>query len=396
MTDTALLATFLAAIAGLVAGRIWASALRRGEGRFRARSSSHYTQGLHQLASGQPELAASEFAKVARAEPDAVEVQLVLGDLLRESGQVERAMGVHQGLLSRPDLARSERVQALVCLALDLRKAGFLDRATRTFEEALEGDPRNIHALTGLERLHEDQRQWREAAELQARIGRLRKTTDNLVLGFLHAEVGQEALRAGRTADAEGRFEEALVLDRRVFPARLGLADLALDADPRKAAATLEEAVQATPERAYLAFDRLARAYDAYGEPSKFVALCERMIRQDHGDWRARLALARRLRGEGRADEALGLLLRATESNPQILVVHLEAWRTLRDMGISGEPFERYADTAERSVLYRDPHICTACRYRADDMLWRCPHCHAWNTFVEERVGPSSERQGLA
>ena len=40
------------------------------------------------------------------------------------------------------------------------------------------------------------------------------------------------------------------------------------------------------------------------------------------------------------------------------------------------------------SVFYRDPHICTACRYRADDMLWRCPHCHEWNTFVEERLGP--------
>ena len=38
--------------------------------------------------------------------------------------------------------------------------------------------------------------------------------------------------------------------------------------------------------------------------------------------------------------------------------------------------------------FYRDPHICTACRYRADDMLWRCPHCHEWNTFVEERLGP--------
>jgi lipopolysaccharide assembly protein B len=395
MTDTAILATFLAAVAGLVAGRVWASALRRGEGRFRARSSVHYTQGLHQLASGQPELAASEFAKVSRAEPDAVEVHLVLGDLLRESGQVERAMGVHQGLIRRSDLARSERVQALVCLALDLRKAGFLDRATRTFEEALEADPRSIHALAGLERLHEDQRQWREAAELQARVGRLRKTTDNLVLGFLHAEVGQEALRRGRAAEAEGRFEEALALDRRVFPARLGLADLALEAEPKRAAVILEEAVQSTPERAYLAFERLSQAYGACGEPSKFVALCERMIRQDHADWRARLALARRLRSEGRADEALGLLLRATESNPQILVVHLEAWRTLRDMGISGEPFERYADTAERSVLYRDPHICTACRYRADDMLWRCPHCHSWNTFVEERVGPSSERQGL-
>jgi lipopolysaccharide biosynthesis regulator YciM len=395
VTDTAILAAFLAAIAGLGAGRAWASAQRRGEGRFRARSSAHYVQGLHQLASGRPDLAASELVKVSRNEPDAVEVQLVLGDLLREAGQVERAMSVHQGLAGRSELARTERVQALVCLALDLRKAGFLDRATRTFEEALDLDPGNIHALVGLERLHEDQRQWREAASLEARVVRLRKTRDSLVLAFLHAEIGREALDAGRLEEAEGEFKESLDLDRRAFPARLGLADLHLESNPRRAAAILEEAMQAAPERAYLVFDRLARAYDASGEPSRFSALCERMIRQDPGDWRARVALARRLTNEGRADEALGLLIRALDSNPQILVIHLEAWRALRHLGVADEPFERYTEAAERSALYRDPHICTACRYRSDDMLWRCPHCHAWNTFVEERVGLAPERQGL-
>lgn len=395
MTDTAILAVFLSAVAGLVAGRAWASAVRRGEGRFRARSSSHYVQGLHYLASGQLDLAASEMAKVSRAEPDATEVHLVLGDLLRESGQVERAMTAHQGLLGRSELPRSERAQALVSLGLDLRKAGFLDRATRSFEEALDTDPKNIHALAGLERLHEDQRQWREAAELQARVTRLRKSSDNLVLGFLQAEIGQEALKAGQRERAELAFREALRLDKRVFPARLGLADLCIGIDPARAASILEEAMQTAPERAYLAFDRLAHAYEACGEPSRFGALCERVIRQDQADWRARLALARRLRTGDRADEALGLLIRAAESNPQIIAVHLEAWRTLRSLGLGGEAFERYVETVEGSALYRDPHICTACRYRADDMLWRCPHCHGWNTLVEERLGPSPERRGL-
>ncbi len=74
-----------------------------------------------------------------------------------------------------------------------------------------------------------------------------------------------------------------------------------------------------------------------------------------------------------------------------MLLVHLEMWLTLRALGVRGEAVDRYVDTAESSVFYLDPHICTACRYRADDMLWRCPHCHEWNTFVEERVGPRTE-----
>ena len=70
------------------------------------------------------------------------------------------------------------------------------------------------------------------------------------------------------------------------------------------------------------------------------------------------------------------------------MLVHLEMWRTLRGLGVQGPPTLAYVDTAEGSVFYRDPHVCTACRYRSDDMLWRCPHCHEWNTFVEERLGP--------
>jgi hypothetical protein len=70
------------------------------------------------------------------------------------------------------------------------------------------------------------------------------------------------------------------------------------------------------------------------------------------------------------------------------MLVHLEMWRTLRALGLPVPAARAYVDTAEGSVFYRDPHICTACRYRADDMLWRCPHCHEWNTFVEERLGP--------
>src|SRR5262249_30079533 len=111
VTDTALLAVLLAAIAGLLAGRAWAAARPRGDARERPpyRISPPYTQGLHYLAAGQRELAITELTKVAREDPDAVEVLQVLGNLLREAGQVERAIQVHQGLLGRSDLTRAER-----------------------------------------------------------------------------------------------------------------------------------------------------------------------------------------------------------------------------------------------------------------------------------------------
>jgi lipopolysaccharide biosynthesis regulator YciM len=388
MTDTALLAVLIAAIAGLLAGRAWAAALRRGDLRDRPafRTSPHYTQGLHYLAAGQLELAISELAKVVREDPDAVEVSQVLGNLLREAGQVERALQLHHSLLEREDLTRAERAYALAGLGMDFRKAGFLDRATATFDEVVSRDPNNIHALIGLQKLHEERQEWHEAYQLQTRISRLRKTDDSLVLGHLQAAFGRAAAAAGDRDGAEKAFRTALSLDRRVLPAHLGLADLHLPTDPRRAAAALEDAVQIQPDRAYVVFDRLARAYEACGEPSRFVARCEKLIEQDLRDWRARVTLARRLRSENKHDEAYGLLIRAVEANPQVLVVHLEVWTTLRAMNALSPRLEPYVVAAEQALFYVDPHVCTTCRYRANDMLWRCPHCHEWHTFVEERV----------
>jgi lipopolysaccharide biosynthesis regulator YciM len=388
VTDTALLAVLLAAIGGVLAGRAWAAALRRGDLRERPsfRTSPHYTQGLHYLSAGQLEMAISELTKVIREDPDAVEVSQVLGNLLREAGQVERAIQVHQSLLDREDLTRTERAHALACLGMDFRKAGFLDRATQAFAEVIERDPKNIHALAGLQKLHEEQHQWPDAYQIETRLSRLRKTDDSLVLGYLQAAMGAESAAAGDAEAAERAFRTALSLDRRVIPAHVGLADLALAKNPRQAVVHLEDAIAAEPERAYVVFDRLTRAYEACGEPSRFIALCERLIAQDLRDWRARVALARRLRSDGKHEEALGLLLRALEANPQVLLVHLETWTTLRAMASLPPAVGRYMSTAESAIFYVDPHVCTSCRYRANDLLWRCPHCHEWNTFVEERL----------
>jgi lipopolysaccharide assembly protein B len=394
VTDTALLAVLLAGVAGVLAGRAWATALRSGRGRARPgfRISPHYSQGLHALTTGQLPLAITELTKVTREDPEAVEVWQVLAHLLRETGQVERAIQVHQRLLARADLTRAERAHVLASLAADFRKAGFLDRASQTYAEVLTVEPKNMQALQGLQKLHEDQRQWRDAYEIQTRLSRLRNTDASLVLGHLQAEMGREKAREGEVMEAENAFRTALALDARVFPAHLGLADLFAKGDPRKATAILEGAIAANPDRAYLAFDRLARLYAASGEPSRFVALCEHTLQRDPHDWRARLALAQHLRREGQDEEALGLALRAMEENPQVLAAHLETLRTLGALPHPKEGLQQYLAAAEHAVFYRDPHVCTSCRYRAEEMIWRCPQCHEWGTFVEERVsgGPSA------
>jgi lipopolysaccharide biosynthesis regulator YciM len=152
-----------------------------------------------------------------------------------------------------------------------------------------------------------------------------------------------------------------------------------------------ERLVQAVPDRAYLAFERLEHAYRTLGTPLKFGDLCRAVIARNPQDWRARLALSTHFAEAGRAREAFDLLLDALPHNPHGVVIHQEVWRALGALHFEPSLVHRYIDLTRQAVFYLDPHVCVRCRYRSTELLWQCPQCHEWNTFVEERLAPAKD-----
>jgi lipopolysaccharide assembly protein B len=398
-TYAPLLAALIALLVGLTVGKAWERyKLRDGRwfDRRKARETPHYMLGLNFLVSNQPDLAIEELTKAATVDSDALEIDLILGNLYREKGQVGRAIQVHQNLLQRPKLKRLEHAYSLLCLGLDYKSGGFVDRAFEAFNEVLRLDPENAYALANLEKLHEEQHQWREAYEIRQRLagfaGKQGEARFSETLAFLENELGLQALKRGDVEDATARFKAAIDLDTRAVPAYLHLGDvqrqLGRQAD---AAATWERAVAVAPDRAYMAFERLESVYDALGAPGRYPALCRQLIAAAPQDWRGRVALARHLSGRGRAAEALDLLFEALAHHPHALAVHRAVWATLRRLGLDPALVDRYVDLAGKSVFYVDPHVCMHCRYRSTELLWHCPHCHEWNSFVEERIAAAKD-----
>ncbi len=76
------------------------------------------------------------------------------------------------------------------------------------------------------------------------------------------------------------------------------------------------------------------------------------------------------------------------DHNPHGLAIHQEVWATLMALHLRHELVQRYVALTRNSVFYLDPHVCMRCHYRSTELLWLCPHCHEWNTFVEERIAP--------
>jgi lipopolysaccharide biosynthesis regulator YciM len=396
-----LLVGLIALLVGLAAGKAWERyKLRDGRwiDRRRARQSPHYIIGLNFLISNQVDLAIEELTKAAGLDADALEIHMILGNLYREKGQVGRAINVHQALLQRPRLTPLEHAHVLLCLGLDFRRGGFVDRAHEAFKEVLRLDPRNRYALINLQKLHEEQHQWQEAYQLRQQLASLDAGTDSprtpAILAFLENELGMEAGRRQDTVEASRRFQAAIDLDAQAFPAYLNLGDVRLQEGDAAAAATIwERAVEVAPDRAYLAFDRLQKVYPALDSPGRFAELCRRLIARSPQEWRARLALARHLHEGERATEAVELLFEALTHNPHALTIHQTIWTTLSGLDCPQHLIDRYLSLTRDAVFYLDPHVCTRCRYRSTELLWQCPQCHEWNTFVEERIATARDEE---
>ncbi len=394
-----LLTGLLALLAGLAIGKAWERyKLRDGSwiDRRRARQSPHYILGLNFLVGNQIDLAIEELAKAASLDADALEVHMILGNLYREKGQVGKAITVHQGLLQRPSLNKLEHAHVLLCLGLDYKRGGFVDRALEAFNEVLRLDPTNSYALVNLQKLHEEQHQWTDAYDTRQRLSKLTAVeaapNNEAILAFLENEIGLEAMRRKDYPEAIRRFEGAIDLDARAVPAYLNLGDVrvaqGLDQDAVK---IWERLVDVAPDRAYLAFDRLEAVAIRTGSPDRFARLCRRLIQENPQDWRARLALSRHLAASGQAHDALDLLFAALVQNPHALGIHQAIWRALGQLHYPPALVNRDGELTQHAVFYLDPHICMRCRYRSTELLWQCPHCHDWNTFVEERIAPAQQ-----
>ena len=287
----------------------------------------------------------------------------------------------------------------LLCLGLDYRRGGFVDRAMAAFSEVLKLDPENEAALVNLEKLQEDQHQWQEAYVTRTRLAQIagppEQPRSQSILAFLENELGLQALKSDRLDDAAKRFEAAIDLDRTVLPAYMHLGDVRRQrGDTAGAVDVWERALQVAPDRAYLALDRLEAAYEELGAHGRFAELCRRLTAAAPREWRARTALARHLsQTPGQSGQALELLFEALEHNPHALAIHQSIWNTLSKLDLPKHHVARYIDVTRRSVFYLDPHVCIRCRYRSTELLWQCPHCHEWNTFVEERITPATDTE---
>ena len=342
-----------------------------------------YFKGLNHLLNEQQDQAIDAFIEAVQQDPDTSELHFALGNLFRRRGEFERAVRVHQHLLSRGDLSTADHDRARYALALDFLKAGLLDRA----EENLRQLDNSVHATQAhiaLLGIYERSREWSRAAEMAAQLSDSGQGSFDVRRAHYLCEqaAGLPSTQAG---EAEALLRQAMQIAPANAHAYMALAQMqAAQGQPGEALDTLLEAARSVPQAVPLMAESIARlAVEQQRHPQALVLLQQHYAQAGSLDVLEALI---RLEADAHVPEAPGQAERYARhlaQEPSLLA----ASRWIRHEPLTHEQhraaFERALDRAAKPLQrYR----CAACGFEAQQHFWQCPGCQNWDSYPPRRV----------
>jgi lipopolysaccharide biosynthesis regulator YciM len=353
------------------------------EKRKRAAGKNPYIEGISALLDGEYGAALTSFREAVRSEPQNVDAYLRLGDALRESGDLARATQIHRELTVRTTIPKTTMARVLLSLARDYRKAERLDRAAASYEQVLELRPRDEKAMNELLDVYEKLGEWDKAYLIRRDVSKIRRVDDTHALALYKAYVGKSYIDRDNLKEAESSLKDALKIDSECAAAYMYLGDVYY------ATGSIDDAISSWrrivtlfPAIAYTTFKRLERAFYEKGRFEKIVDLYNDVLERNPSDVTTMMTLANIHRKKGNIEEALRLCKAALEVDPASRKVKQALARLYYEKGDVEASLKAMVEAFNGFSSDEEHYVCRSCDYKSNEVLWRCPRCRSWETFV--------------
>jgi|NGEPerStandDraft_6_1074524.scaffolds.fasta_scaffold02644_7 lipopolysaccharide biosynthesis regulator YciM len=377
-------------ILGWVASRL---DVRQGR-REQKDSPKVYYKGLNLLLNEQHDKAIDAFIEAVQQDPDTSDLHFALGNLFRRRGEYERAVRVHQHLLGRADLPKSDRDRAQHALAQDFMKAGLFDRAEDAYK-ALAGTAFDTEARLALLDLHERERDWRAAVEIGRQLEKSGTGSFASRIAHYWCEIALEADAAHQTAAADAALAAARdAAPRDARPLVLAGERAAARGDHGEALRLWNTLITVHPASFNLVARRYAASARAIGKQAAALERLESLY--EHAPTMDLLETIASLQHDPAARQAR--LLAHLHEHPTmaaaqaLLAPKTAPTATSADATAPAAPVLAPAatsalyDAVRRAARPLHRYRCAACGFEAEHYFWQCPGCLGWDTYPPQRL----------
>ncbi|CAH8202200.1 lipopolysaccharide assembly protein LapB [Vibrio aestuarianus] len=345
--------------------------------------SRQYVTGLNLLLSDQSDKAVDHFIELLQVDNETIDTHLALGNLFRSRGEVDRAIRIHQNLISRSSLTIDQKNLALQQLAKDYMVSGFLDRAERIFEQLVDEPEHREGALQQLVAIYQQTREWHKAIDYGYDLVKLGRKRMRSVIAHFWCELAMQEKADGNDSKAIQNFKKALSEDPKCVRATISLGKLYLEREDyqhtiKYMQMVLEQDIDFIGE----ILPTLADCYHHIGQEQHLVEFLRECIEKEAGV-SAELMLAQLVAQHEGVGAAQDLLTRQLVKNPT-----MKGFYRLIDYHLADAEEGRAKDslsTLQKLVgeqLKVKPHYrCRKCGFSTHSLYWYCPSCKNWGSI---------------
>ncbi len=344
-----------------------------------------FLTGFRYLLSKESDRAIEAFMKAVRLDTETVETYFALASLFRDKGEIERAISIHQSIITRPRLDEAIRLQALYDLALDYKKAGLFDRAIDVFKEVIRRNPQKKEAYLELANVYQVLKDWAAAYTVIQRLDKITGEDHSIVLAHFQTEIGKK-LQMEDKRRAEDAFKKAIKINKKCIDAYLHLGDLYFEQkNIKKALSIWEEVIKISPEYSFLVYSRLEKIISEIKEERVFRKFIQNLEKKRERDIYSALFISKYYLGGKNLEKAEAFVNEVLQKAPTSVGARQLLSQIFLEKGEVQKAITLLTQISQ-NLLPQKSYQCSQCGYEATKLSWWCPQCQRWDTIKPKGI----------
>ncbi len=353
--------------------------------------SKIFLNATQYLISGNKDLAIREFLNAVDLNRETIDTYFALGGLFRSNGEIEKAISIHRSLIARDNISESTRLRSLKELALDFDKGGFVDKAIETYKDCLSINRDQADVIQSLCRIFEDVGEWDEALNYRLMLDKVSLENQAETISHILVEKSKVLFERGEFSKCQDELEEAFRYAPSVSAKILWLKLSLTNGNMERAKSLLLELLNEHPMYATFVFESLEGAFRGEEKlvhdyntrmdllKNYFLDISDSELLKSPS---VILTKVRLLKRSGKVQDAYELLkdwtARDIRSNEALKVEYI---KLLIALEMKDELLEHTKELVGNLDSTLTKHYCKLCGYNSDEIFWRCPQCHEWETI---------------